>query len=115
MTTDTFIQTPATTNTPREKTDVENERQIYSDSLTETLKGFNRLTLQSTINNYADDHSNKNVAESDPKRDQLVATHTSDGKKRKITDTDTTQRQFSTQIIDEPRNPSNHPSRHLSV
>ena len=26
----------------------------------------------------------KNVAESDPKSDQLVATHTSDGKKRKI-------------------------------
>ena len=46
VTKDTFIQPPVTTNTPREKTDVANERQISSDSLTETLKGFNRLTLQ---------------------------------------------------------------------
>ena len=44
---------------------------------------------QSTINNSADNHSNKNVVKSDPKSDQLVATHTSYRKKRKITDTDT--------------------------
>ena len=69
VTIDTFIQTPVTTNTPREKTDVANERQIYSESLTETLKGFNRLTLQSTINNSAFDHSNKNVTKSEPKSD----------------------------------------------
>ena len=61
------------------------------DSLVETLKLFNRLTLQSTINDFEDDHSNKNVAESNPKSYQLVATHTSDGKKIKITDTDTTK------------------------
>ena len=61
------------------------------DSLTETLKGFNILTLQSTINDSADDHSNKNVLESDPKIDQLVAIHASDEKKRKTTDTDTTK------------------------
>ena len=38
VTTDSFIKTPVTTNTPREKTDVTNERRISSDSLTETLK-----------------------------------------------------------------------------
>ena len=87
---DTFIRPPATINTPRETTDVANKRQISLDSLAETIKGFNRLTLDSTINDYADDHSNKNVAESDPKSDPLVDTHTSDRKKVKITDTDTT-------------------------
>ena len=61
VTTDTFIQPPVTTNTPREKTDVANERRISSDSPTVTIKGFNILTLQSTINNSADDHSNKKV------------------------------------------------------
>ena len=70
MTTDTFIQPPATTNTPREKTDITNEWRTYSDSLTETLKGFNRLTIQSTIKDSADDHSNKNVAERYPKSEQ---------------------------------------------
>ena len=38
VTTETFIQPPITTNTPREKTDVANERLISSDSLIETLK-----------------------------------------------------------------------------
>ena len=38
VTTNTFIHPSVTTNTPRDKTDVENERQISSDSLTETLK-----------------------------------------------------------------------------
>ena len=90
MTTDTFIHPPVTTNTTREKTDVANKRRISSESLTETLKVFNRLTLQSKINDYADDHSKKNVAERDPKSDPLVDTHTSDGKKGKITDADTT-------------------------
>ena len=55
------------------------------------ITGFNRLTLQSTINDSAENHSNQNDAESDPKSDQLVATHTSDGKERKMTDTDTTK------------------------
>ena len=80
-TTDTFIQPPVTTNTSREDTDVENERQISSDSLTETIKWFNKLTLDSTINDSADDHSNKNASKSDPKTNPLVATHTSDRKK----------------------------------
>ena len=34
VTTDTFIHPPITKNTPREKTDVANERQISLDSLT---------------------------------------------------------------------------------
>ena len=58
-------------------------------SLTETLKGFNILALQSTINDSADDHSNKKIAESNPKSDPLLDTHTSDRRKGKITDTDT--------------------------
>ena len=67
VTTDTFIQSPVTTNTPRKKTDVPNERRISSDSLTKPTKGFNRLTLQPTINDFADYHSDKNDAKSDPK------------------------------------------------
>ena len=81
MTTDTFIQTPVTTNAPREKTDVAYERRTSSDSLTEMLKVFNRLTIQSKIYNSTDYHSNKNVAESDPKSYQLVVTYNSDEKK----------------------------------
>ena len=91
LTTDTFIQPPVTTNTQRDKTKVANERRISLGSLTEMLKGFNRLTLQSTINDSADDHYNKNVAKGDQKSDPLVDTHTSDGKKEKIADTDTTK------------------------
>ena len=91
VTTDTFIQPLITTNAPREKTDITNERQISSDSLTETLKLFNRLTLQSTINNSAYDHSNKHVTKSNQKIDPLVDTNNSDRKKVKITDTDTTK------------------------
>ena len=57
VTTDTFIQPPFMTNTPREKTEVENDRKISPDSLTETIKGFNKLTLDSTINDSAYYHS----------------------------------------------------------
>ena len=57
--------------------------------LAETLKG---LTLHSKINNSAYYDSDEDDVESDPKSDPLVATHTSDGKKRKVTDTDTTNR-----------------------
>ena len=73
-----FIQSPVMTNTPRNKTNLRNEKQISSDSLAETIKVFNRLTLQSTINDSADYHSDKNDAKSNPKSDQVVATHTSD-------------------------------------
>ena len=51
VTMDTFIQSPVTTNTQRNKTDVPNERQISLDILAEMIKGFKGLTLQSTINN----------------------------------------------------------------
>ena len=95
----TFIQPPVTNNTPREKTDVANERRISSDGLIETLKGINRLTLQSTIYNSTDDHSNKNVAKSNPKSDPLVSTHTSDGNERKISDTDTTKGNFPHKLL----------------
>ena len=62
------------------------------DILEETIKGFNGLTLQSKINDSAYYNSDKDDAEIDPKSDQLVATNTSDRKKRKVTDTDTTGR-----------------------
>ena len=61
------------------------------DVLVETLKG---LTIDSTINNSTYYNSDKDDAEFDPKSDPLVATNTSDGKKRKVTDTDTNNRNF---------------------
>ena len=73
--------------------------RIPLDSLTETIKVFNILTLQSTINDSADDHSNKKGAESDPKSDPLVDTHTSEEKKVKITDTDTTKGNSSLKLL----------------
>ena len=63
------------------------------------IKGFNRLALQSTINDSADDNSNKNITESNPKSDPLVATHTSDRNERKITDTDTTKENFLHKLL----------------
>ena len=48
------------------------------------------MTIQSTINDSAYYDSEDDDAKSDPKSDSLVATHTSDRNKRKITDTDTT-------------------------
>ena len=95
MTMDNFIQSPITTNTPRETIYVTNERRISLDSLKETLKGFNTLTLQSTISNSADDHSEKN----DAKSDQVVATYTGDGNERKIIATDTTKRNSSHKLL----------------
>ena len=50
------------------------------------------MTLHSTINNSAYHDSEEDDAESDLKIDQLVATHSSEGKKRKVTDTGTTNR-----------------------
>ena len=91
MTLDTFIQPPATTNKQRDKIELANERRISSSSLKNMIKGFNILTLQSTINDSADNISNKNVAESDLKSDPLVHTHNSNKKKGNITDTDTTK------------------------
>ena len=48
------------------------------------------MTLDSTINNSAYYDLDEDDSESNPKIDPLVATNTSDGKKRKVTDTDTT-------------------------
>ena len=99
MATDTLIQTPITTNAPREKTDVANEELISSEMFTETIKGFNILTLQSTINDSAGDHSNKNAAKIYPKSDPLVATCTSDRNERKITDTDTKKVNYPQKLL----------------
>ena len=99
MTTDTFIQTPVTINASREKTYVANERKISFDSPAETIKIFNKLTLQSTIHNSENDNSNKNVAKSDPKSDILAGTNSSDRKKENITDTDTTKGNFLHKLL----------------
>ena len=48
------------------------------------------MTLHSIINDPANYNSDKDDTESDPKIDPLVAPHTSDRKKRKVADTDTT-------------------------
>ena len=87
---DTFCQSPVTINTKINNANIPNERQISSDILAETLKGFKILTLKSTINDSEYYNSEEYDMESDPKSDQLVATRISDGKKRKLTDTDTT-------------------------
>ena len=86
---DTFCQSPVTTNTQVDNANpiLTHERRNDSDALAETLKV---LTIESTINNSAYYNSDKNDADSDPKSDPLVDTHTSDGKKRKVTNTDTT-------------------------
>ena len=96
---DTFCQSPVTTNTENNIANVPNERQISLDILTETIRGFKRLTRQSTINDSAYYNSDKDDSESDPKRNQVVATHTSDEKKRKVTDTDTTNRNSPQKLL----------------
>ena len=72
--------------------------------LAETLKV---LTFDSTIKNSAYYNRDKDDAESDPKSDPLVATHTSDKKKRKVTDTDTPNGN-SPQNNDQPDPPNDH-------
>ena len=68
-----------------------NEGRIASGILKETIKEFHGLTIQLTISNSAYYDSEEHDAVSDTKSDLLVATHTSDGNERKITDTDTTK------------------------
>ena len=87
---DTLCQDSVTTNTQGDIANMTYERQIYSNILAETIKGFKILTLKSTINDSEYYNSEEDDMESDPKSDQLVATRISDGKKRKLTDTDTT-------------------------
>ena len=67
------------------------ERRFASGILKETIKEFHGLTIQLTISNSAYYDSEEHDAVSDTKSDLLVATHTSDGNERKITDTDTTK------------------------
>ena len=83
---DTFCQSPITTNTQGKNANA-GERRNNLDVLAETLKG---LTIDSSINNFSYYNSDEDDAEGDPKGDPLVATHTSEGKKIKVTDTDTT-------------------------
>ena len=45
-----FHQPPVQTNTQRDIANMTNERRIYSDIMAETIKGFNGLTIQSTMN-----------------------------------------------------------------
>ena len=82
VTTDTFYQSPVTTNT-----------QINN---AETLKG---LTLHSTINDSAYYNLDEDDAESDPKSDPLVDNHTSDGKKRKLPNSDTINRNSPRKLL----------------
>ena len=66
------------------------------DMLAETLKG---LTLDSTSNNYAYYNSEKSDTEGDPKSYTVVDTHTRGGKKRKVTDTDTTNGNYPQKLL----------------
>ena len=90
ITVDNFSQSPVTTNTQGRIANVTNERQISSDILADTIKVFKGLTLQSIINNSAYYNSEEDDTERHPNRNPKVATHTSDGKKRKVTNDDTT-------------------------
>ena len=98
MTMDTFCQSPVTTNTQgkNENKILTNERRNTLDILAETLKG---LTLHSKINDSVYYNLDEDESESDPKRDPLVATHTSDGKKRKFTDNDTTNGNYPQKLL----------------
>ena len=86
MTMDTVCQSPVTTNKQGENANaiLTSERLKNSDALAEMLKGL-------TVNDAGYYNSDKNYAEKDPKRDPKVATHASDEKRRKVTDTDTTK------------------------
>ena len=112
VTRDNFIQSLNMTNTPTKKTDIPNERWTSLDMLAETMKGFNRLTLNSSTNDSAGDHSDKNDANNNQKSNQVVGTHTSDKKRKKSQCNWQNQRKISTQIIEQLKNPSDHLSRH---
>ena len=95
---DNLCQPPVTINTQGENasTIITSERRNNPDALVETLKG---LTLDSIINDAGYYSLDDNDAEVNPKSDLLVYTHTSDGKKRKVTDTDTTNGNSSKKIL----------------
>ena len=102
---DNFLQSPVTTNTQRNIANIPNERQISSYSLAETRKIFKLLINQSTINDYKYYDLEENDAESDLNRNPKVSTHTSNRKKRKVTDTDTTNRNYPHKLLINRINP----------
>ena len=95
---DNFCQSPVTVNTQVENVNaiLTSERLNNLDVLAETLKV---LTIDSTINDSAYYDSDENDAEGYPKSDPLVATRTSDRKKRKVTDTATTSRNYLQKLL----------------
>ena len=64
--------------------------EFFWGILVETIKGFKGLTLKSKINDSAYYHSEDDEAEIDPNSDPKLATHTSDGRKIKVSYTDST-------------------------
>ena len=96
---DTFSQFPVTTNTKGNIANVQNERQISSHILAETIKGFKGSTLQLKTNDYAYHTSEEDDTENDPSSNPKVATHTSEGNKIKYTDTDTTNRNSLRKVL----------------
>ena len=100
MNMDTFChQSPVTTNKQGEIANVTHERQKISDILAVMIKGFNGLMIQSTINDSVYYNLEEYDAEIDPNRNSKVAIHTSDRKIRKVTDTDTTNRNSSSKLF----------------
>ena len=81
VTADTFSQT---SNTQRENANaiLTSEKLNISDDLAETL---NDLTIKDA-EYYISDSVNANYAKGDPASDLETVTHTSDGKKMKVTD-----------------------------
>ena len=63
------------------------------------IKELNGLTIQSTINNFEYYDSEEDDAKSDLKNDLLVATHTINRNERKITDTDTTNKDYPQKLL----------------
>ena len=94
-----YHQPPVTTNTQGKIANVKNERQISLDILAETIKGFNGLTMQWTINDSAYYDSEEDDTESDPNRDTKLATNNSNKKKRKVTDTDTNKKYHPRKLL----------------
>ena len=69
-----------------------------------------KLTLQLTISDSSDDHSNKKIVKINPRSDPLVDNHTSDGMKEKITDPDTIKENYAHKLLTK-KNPSDHQRR----
>ena len=61
-----FQQYPVTTNTQEDIANVTNERRISSNIMAETIRGFKRLTLQSTIKDSAYHNSEEDVTKINP-------------------------------------------------